>query len=97
MGGPIDYMYIGPMNVQSKFDNGVLTVNGKLTSAEKYAESHELYFRLRARREDQTFDPTSKYTNGAPKIYSRSPSKKEGGSKLVVIDKPASNRDLITF
>ena len=97
MGGPIDYMYIGPMNIQSKFDNGVLTVNGKLTSAEKYADSHDLYFRLRARREDQTFDPTSKYPNGAPKIYSRSPSKNEGGSKLVVIDKPASNRDLITF
>lgn len=97
MGGPIDYMYIGPMNVQSKFDDGVLTVNGKLTSAEKYADSHDLYFRLRGRREDQTFDPTSKYPNGTPKIYSKSPSKGDSAGRIVVTDKPASNRDIITF
>ena len=53
MGGPIDYMYIGPMNVQSKFDNGVLTVNGKLTSAEKYAESAVSYT-MRATATGQT-------------------------------------------
>jgi hypothetical protein len=97
MGGPIDYMYIGPMNVQSKFNDGVLTVNGKLTSAEKYADSHDLYFRLRGRREDQTFDPTAKYPNGTPKIYSKSPSRGDSAGRIVVTDKPASNRDIITF
>lgn len=97
MGGPIDYMYIGPMNVESKYNDGVLIVNGKLTSAKKYADSHDLYFRLRGRREDQTFDPTAKYPNGTPKIYGKSPSKGDSAGRIVVTDKPASNRDIITF
>ncbi len=50
MGGPIDYMYIGPMDVSGAFDKGTLTVNGKCIDSNKYANSKDLYFRLRARR-----------------------------------------------
>ena len=45
------------MDVTSTFKNGVLQVNGNLTDAKKYAKSKDLFFRLRARRVDQTFDP----------------------------------------
>ena len=101
MGGPIDYMYIGPMDVRSslKISNkqGVLEVNGSCIEALKYANSKNLYFRLRARRADQTFDPSVKNKDGSPKIYGKSPSKGDSAGRLAITDKPASNRDLITF
>jgi hypothetical protein len=53
MGGPIDYMYIGPMNVVAKYDekSNILSLNGKLIPSDEFAKTHDLYFRLRARRE----------------------------------------------
>lgn len=97
MGGPIDFMYIGPMDVSGDLKNGALTVNGKLINSQKYANEHDLYFRLRARREDQVFDSKARYPNGTPKIYSRSPSKGDSAGRIVVTDRPASNRDQIVF
>lgn len=97
MGGPIHYMYIGPMDVESKFASGVLTVNGNLIQAKKYANEHDLYFRLRARRDDQPFDPSAKYPNGTHKIYGKSPSKGDSAGRIVIVDKPASGRDIIDF
>jgi hypothetical protein len=88
MGGPIDYMYIGPMNVTSQYDEktNVLTLNGKLFESYAYAKSHKLYLRLRARREDQRFDPDDKDSTGSPRIYGRSPSKKDLGGRIVLVD-----------
>ena len=97
MGGPIHYMYIGPMDVSSKFGNGTLTVNGKCIEAVKYAESKDLFFRLRARRIDQTFDPEASDKNGIPKIYGKSPSKGDSAGRLVITDKPSGGRDVIVF
>ena len=89
MGGPIDYMYIGPMTVAGPYDAKTNTVklNGTLTEAKAYARSHELYFRLRARREDQRFDPDAKDKDGSPKIYGKSPSKGDSAGRIVVTDK----------
>lgn len=97
MGGPIDYMYIGPMTVTSTHKNGVVQVNGSLIDAKVYAKSKDLYFRLRARRVDQTFDPEASDKNGVPKIYGKSPSKGDSAGRLVVTDKPAKSRDVIVF
>jgi len=97
MGGPIDYMYIGPMEVKSKYISGSLTVNGKLIAAMEYAKSKDLYFRLRARRADQTFDPHASDKNGVPKIYGKSPSKGDTAGRLVVTDKPTKASNLIKF
>lgn len=93
MGGPIDYMYIGPMDVVAPYDTkqNVVKMNGSLYDATSYAKSHELYFRLRARREDQRFDPVSKDSKGVPKIYGKSPSKGDSAGRIVVTDKPPSN------
>lgn len=88
MGGPIDYMYIGPMTVGGSYDEktNVLTLNGTLTEAKTYAKTHDLYFRLRARREDQRFDPEAKDKDGIPKIYGKSPSKGDSAGRIVVTD-----------
>lgn len=97
MGGPIDYMYIGPMDVKYRLSGDELSVNGTLIEAEKYANSKDLYFRLRARRNDQTFDPESMTSSGVPKIYGRSPSKGDSAGRLVVTDKVPSSRNIIVF
>ena len=68
MGGPIHYMYIGPMDVKSSFNNGVLKVNGSFYEAKKYAKENDLYLRLRKRREDQPFEPNKKDSKGLPLI-----------------------------
>jgi hypothetical protein len=97
MGGPIDYMYIGPMTVTGPYDAKTNTVklNGALTKADEYAKSHELYFRLRARREDQRFDPSAKDKDGTPKIYGKSPSRGDSEGRIVVTDKVPSTAVLV--
>lgn len=93
MGGPIDYMYVGPMNVSARYDErkNTLNFNGALITAEDYAKTTSLYFRLRARRMDQTFDPDAKNSFGVPRIYSRSPSKHDVGGRLVITDEIPAN------
>ena len=92
MGGPIDFMYIGPMTVTSSYDEkkNILTLNGKLTESKEYAKTHELYFRLRARREDQRFDPNAQQ-GGIPKIYGKSPSRGDSAGRIVVTDSVPKN------
>jgi len=92
MGGPIDYMYIGPMNVTGKYDvkTNMLSLNGNLTEAVQYAKTHDLFFRLRARREDQRFDPNAKDKDATPKIYGVSPSRGDSAGRIVVTDKVSS-------
>lgn len=92
MGGPIDFMYIGPMTVVARYDQktNVLILNGSLIEAEEFANTHDLYFRLRARREDQRFDPDAKDADGTPKIYGKSPSKGDSAGRIVVTDKVPS-------
>jgi hypothetical protein len=88
MGGPIDYMYIGPMSVTGRYDakKNTLYINGNFEDSRTYAKTHSLYFRLRARREDQRFDPMAEDSKGVPKIYGRSPSKGDSAGRLVVVD-----------
>lgn len=92
MGGPIDFMYIGPMDVTGIYDanKNILSLNGALILADEYAKNHELYFRLRARREDQRFDPDAKDADGTPKIYGKSPSRGDSAGRIVVTDKVPS-------
>ena len=90
MGGPIDYMYIGPMDILSELKDNELIMNGNLYPAKKYAKTHKLYFRLRARRKDQRFD-SSASAYGIPKIYGESPSKKDKGGRIVVTDRIPNN------
>ena len=99
MGGPIDFMYIGPMSVASRYDanKNTLTLNGELIPAEKYAKTHSLYFRLRARREDQRFDPAALDNTGTPKVYGKSPSRGDSAGRIVVTDRTPGNAIVIRF
>lgn len=99
MGGPIDFMYIGPMNVTGVYDpkKNLLPLNGDLIEATEYAKTHDLYFRLRARREDQRFDPDAKDKQGTPKIYGVSPSKGDSAGRIVVTDKVPSTGVIVNI
>jgi hypothetical protein len=99
MGGPIDYMYIGPMTVGGTYDakKNILPLNGELTEAETYAKTHNLYFRLRARREDQRFDPDAADKDGTPKIYGVSPSRGDSAGRIVVTDKVPSTGVIVNI
>lgn len=96
MGGPIDYMYIGPMDVKSQYDprTNVLYLNGNLIESKYYAKSHNLYFRLRARREDQRFDPNAEQA-GIPKIYGKSPSRGDSAGRIVITDSVPSTAVIV--
>jgi hypothetical protein len=87
MGGPIDYMYVGPMTVTGRYDSkkNILKVNGNFSTSKDYAKENKLYFRLRARREDQRFDPKAVDARGVPKIYGKSPSRGDSAGRLVVV------------
>lgn len=84
MGGPIHYMYQGPMDVTSKFNEnaGILTVNGKLTASSVFAKQYKLIFRLRRRRADRKFlietDPGGRDKRGLPMITQ--------GRRIMVVD-----------
>lgn len=100
MGGPIDYMFVGIMDVKANYnkDKNELTFSDtEITPAKKYAQTHELYFRLRARREDQRFDPTSIDKDGSPKIYGKSPSRGDSAGRIVVQDKVPSNAVIVNI
>ena len=43
-------MYIGPMDVTHEQNGDTVKVNGSLYTSKYYAETKDLYFRLRARR-----------------------------------------------
>jgi hypothetical protein len=94
-------MYIGPMDVtstiQNKKPNIIVIVNGAMKEAKLYAKNHELYFRLRARREDQRFDSKALDKLGIPKIYGKSPSKGDSAGRIVVTDKIPNNAEKVTI
>jgi hypothetical protein len=97
VGGPVHYMYIGRMTVDFIYrpESNTLVLRGNLYESKQYADEHELYFRLRARREDQRFDPSAVDVKGVPKIYGKSPSKGDSAGRIVVIDKVPSNAKVI--
>jgi len=99
MGGPIHYMYIGRMVVDSMYrpQTNQLVLRGNLIPADEYAKTRDLYFRLRARREDQRFDPDAKDPSGAPKVYGKSPSRGDSAGRIVITDSPPANALKVRF
>ena len=99
MGGPIDFMYIGPMDVRGPYESkkNLVVLNGTLTESVAYAKEHTLYFRLRARREDQRFDPDAKDAANVPKIYGKSPSRGDSAGRIVVTDSTPTNAVIVRF
>lgn len=99
MGGPIDYMYQGPMDVKV-IQGGPpksVTLNGAFTSIEVYAKSHKLYIRARKRRIDQPVDLTGEDANGLPLLFGKSPTKGDSGRRIVVSEKPPRNALIVNI
>lgn len=91
MGGPIDYMYQGPMDVVAEYPNKKQVVlNGELTNIEDYAKNHPLFLKARKRRVDQPFDPISLDASGNPLIFGKSPEFGDAGRRIVITDKITS-------
>lgn len=102
MGGPIDYMYQGPMDVTAEYcdTDGIecsVTVSGAFTNIEDYAASHTLYLRARKRRNDQPFDPDATDRAGLPSIFGRSPSKGDSNRRIVITDKVPSGAIIVSI
>ena len=97
IGGPIDYMYIGPMDVKSTGSGSTLRLNGNFHDAKNYAKTHDLYLRLRKRRMDQPFDSKSRDSSGQPLILGKSPSAGDTGRRIVIVPRPPSNAITVEF
>jgi uncharacterized glyoxalase superfamily protein PhnB len=83
MGGPIDYMYIGPMKVEAEIAGKNVSLNGKLISIEDYEKAvGKLYIRIRRRSTTQVLDFKSVDKYGLPNIFYE---KGTGGRRIVVI------------
>lgn len=74
MGGPIDYMYVGPMDAIGEVDNNnMLNLNGKFYTIEEYINKiGNFYFRIRKRdiADNKTVQVAydEKNTLGLPKL-----------------------------
>ncbi len=90
-GGPIHFMYIGPMDVKSTFQNNILTLNGSLIDAIEKGKHGTYYIRIRRERNDQPFDTELKNAMGMPNIFGRSAYKGTARTKITVVDKPYEN------
>ena len=97
IGGPIDYMYVGPMDIEGRYSDGLLEYPGDLMPAAEYADTHEVFFRLRKRRNDQPFMPGQKDKSGYPLILGRSPSKGDTGRRIVLVNKLPKTRNIVEF
>jgi len=92
VGGPIDFMYIGPMDVEFEYKDGVCTLNGNFYTIDEYYKKvgGTLYIRARKRREDQPFTRDEVDKQGLPLIYGKSISSNDRGRRIVVADKAPS-------
>jgi hypothetical protein len=95
MGGPVDFMYVGPMDVKGTFSNNTLKLNGVLTDTSTYAKKHSIYFRIRKRREDQTYEPDLRDKEGNPLILGKSPSKGDSGRRIVLVDRVPASANIV--
>lgn len=103
MGGPVDYMYIGPMNVTGTVNHntGEIKPNGKFYSIAEYMQKiPDFYFRIRKRdlQADNmimiTF--TKKNKEGYPLIFS-APRSNKNNFRMVIIDKVPSTGKKLTI
>lgn len=98
MGGPIDYMYQGPMDVSAKYTGkSIVELNGGFTPIAQYAKTHKLFLRARKRREDQPFDPKSVDGKGMPSLFGKSPTKGDTNRRIVITDKVPSTGITVKF
>ena len=97
MGGPIDYMYVGPMDIDYDFEkkSGKLTakLSGDLIDIDTYMEKiGNLYIRIRRRRKTQVLDFQSVDKYGFPNIFYQ---RGEGGRRFVLVSEKDVPKNLV--
>jgi hypothetical protein len=103
MGGPIDHMYIGPMDVTAEMDGNTLVLNGDFIDINQYTrkKAKNLYIRLRKR--DITgleelgivrFNDKMK-GSGMPIIFGNTKSRTRTHLRIVIDDKYSKNAVLV--
>ena len=97
IGGPIDYIYRGPMLVQAKFEDGALVLNGEFITPLEFAQREDIFIRLRRRRKDQPFVPGTLDRNGFPSIFGPSPTKGDNNRRIVMTEKLPLNPHIIAI
>lgn len=92
MGGPIDYVYKGPMNVEGSFSKkeNALSLNASLLEPEDYKVSPQ-YLRIRRRRLDQPFNPELEHPELGYQIFDRGVFSGEKGTRPVIVSGKFSN------
>lgn len=85
LGGPVDYMYVGPSNVEHDYcqTSKSLKFNGEFIPVLDYVKEHTFFLRLRKRRRDVEFIPGLRDKNNLPLIFSKS-IKGEWGRRIMV-------------
>lgn len=97
MGGPIDYMYVGSMDVDVEIKGNVITVNGSLYTVEEFAkQGSPLYIRI-AKRDGPCYFTTEKNSNltniDVPKIFAIKPDGSgKAQSRLFITNKTTKNK-----
>lgn len=87
VGGPIDYTYIGPMNLSANFDEktSTLVFDGDIYDTAGMIAKYggKFFLRFRKRRVDQKIDMEGHDKIG-PIIFGKSPSKGDTGARIVI-------------
>lgn len=101
IGGPVDYMYIGPMTVSYKIINDKLILNGNFYSIEQYMQKIPNFY-IRCRMRDiaigGTIQLTYEKTNKSdfPMFY-KNPTNNRLAFRIVVTDTKSSKGKLLTL
>lgn len=90
MGGPIEYMYVGPMDVEYTIKGDTIHLNGDFIDIDDYIKKvGSLFLRVRKRDLDSNNLVKINYKkgrNGWPQIFA-SPSKGKNNMRWVIVDK----------
>ena len=97
MGGPIDYIYKGPMDVKYEWDleNRILTFIGAAAhDIDNFVDSYpDIYLRIRKRRSDQPFSPLKAHPNLGKAIFGKGIFTRESSARIVIADKISSKAE----
>jgi hypothetical protein len=99
MGGPIDYLYVGNMEVDFQVKENTVSFNGDLYTAEEFVEKGTpLYVRISQRKDGPCYFTTEKNPSlqniDVPKVFSIKPNGSGGTqSRLFVTNRATKGRD----
>lgn len=101
MGGPIDYMYVGPMDVTSSYNGPIINVNGNFYSIDQYMQKiGTFYFRTRRRDIEPSKTLKVEYQRrnqeGFPLLFT-GPKTNKNNVRIVITDSVPSTGAVLTL